>query len=442
MARYHLTQKFVRDLEPPERGTRTYWDTKDRGGVPNLFVRIGAPSKQHPEGLRAFGVEYKSPITKKPRRMVIGKWPTDTVTSARRKAREKLQEVGLQRDPLREIEKDRAAYQAEQAAKAAQAALPTMRKLWARYEEWHLPTKRPNSQSEDRSQWTRYIEPALGDLLVRDVTRKDVTRLHRAISKKYPVRANRVVALLSTLFNLARDQDSDDEPAWRSDNPAERFKERNTEEPKERFLEPEERSRLIEALNRYAIEDRPNTSPEVRRMVVDALRLAMLTGCRIGEALNAEWSQFGPTGWIKPASRTKQKRRHPVVLSGPTLQLLQDIRERSGESRWVFPSPRQNGPMVTYKKAWECIRGLANLPDLRVHDLRHDFASMALASGAAIPEISRLLGHSSTRTTERYSHVRDDALKRVTDRVAAQVQASEPDAPEGGELLPWPKRHA
>jgi len=170
----------------------------------------------------------------------------------------------------------------------------------------------------------------------------------------------------------------------------------------------------------------------------------LLTGARRGEVLAATWDQFDLEAgvWIKPSSHTKQKREHRVPLSAPARRLLADMRaeaerrakERQRElSKYVFPARVGGGAMVEIKSAWAALCRAAKLECVRIHDLRHTYASVLASAGLSLPVIGALLGHTQPGTTARYAHLFDDPLRAATERAAAIVTGS---AQAGAEVVP------
>jgi integrase len=253
--------------------------------------------------------------------------------------------------------------------------------------------------------------------LVKDVTFSDIERLHRYL-KNTPYAANRTVALISKMFALAIKWE------WLDRNPAKGI-ERYPEEKRERFLRPDEINRLSQALIDHVTKAaRPNEA----RKIADAIRLLMLTGARRSEVLSATWKMFDLKAgiWIKPSSHTKQKTKHRIPLSPPALQLLVEIKDRTADLKYVFPSRRgSKHPHVTeLKKAWAKICKLADLESVRIHDLRHTYASVLVSGGASLPLIGALLGHTQVQTTQRYAHLMDDPLREATARVGAVIEGN------------------
>ena len=158
----------------------------------------------------------------------------------------------------------------------------------------------------------------------------------------------------------------------------------------------------------------------------------MLTGARRNEALSATWSHFDLENgtWRKPSAHTKQRREHMVPLSAPVLHLLAGIKEAS-TSKYVFPQPGDTDePLRNINNAWMRIRKAAKIEDVRLHDLRHSYASILESAGVSLPIIGQLLGHTQVETTQRYGHLQDDALREATKRVGEVIESTVQDAAE------------
>jgi integrase len=405
----------VRKLLPPVTGNRI---TYDRGydAVRGFGIRVTAG------GARSFILNYIA--GGRERRLTIGSYPEWSVVGAREEAKRLKREIDIGRDPLGE----RVAYR----------EAPTVSELCDRYLEEHAAKKRGGP--EDRRMIERTVRRELGARKVADVTYTDIDRLHRKLTvssarKKTggaPYAANRLLALLSKMFSLSI--------RWgmRPDNPAKGV-ERNPEERRVRFLGGDELRRLTDALAEHSSQPAAN-----------AIRLLLLTGARSGEVLSATWDQFNlEIGiWTKPSSHTKQKREHRVPLSAPARQLLSEMKEaasrqtrerRRESSPYLFAARLGEGPMVDLKSSWRAICCSADLQDLRLHDLRHSFASMLASAGLSLPVIGALLGHTQPGTTARYAHLFDDPLRAATERVGAIVTGND-DGKASADVIPLNRR--
>jgi integrase len=361
-----ITDKLVRGLEPPPSSNRVTYDADMKG----FGIRITAA------GARAFVLNYRA--GGRERRYTIGSYPEWSVAAAREKAKELRRHIDNGEDPM--------------AGRHAEREAPTVRDLIERYTKEHLRRKRPKSQREDRDMLAHFIEPKLGKLKVADVRHSDIDKLHQSL-KSTPYRANRVVALLSKMFTLAIKWE------MRGDNPA-RGVDRFHEEPRERFLSQAEIGRLTEALTNHR-------DP----VAANAIRFLLLTGARKGETLAATWDQidFEAGVWLKPSAHTKQRKEHRVPLSAPALQLLSEMKAAADpEVEYVFPGKRREQPLEDLKSDWRTLRKAAGIPDVRIHDLRHTYASILASAGLSLPVIGALLGHTQPGTTARYSHLFDE----------------------------------
>jgi integrase len=198
----------------------------------------------------------------------------------------------------------------------------------------------------------------------------------------------------------------------RPDNPV-RGVARNQEQKRKRYLSADELDRLTRALAEYSNQE-----------VANVFRLALLTGARRGEVQAAKWEQFdlGRGTWTKPGATTKQKTDHQVPLSAPARQLLSEIYEQqAARMAFVFPGPGPRGHRTGLKRHWARICKTAGITGLRIHDLRHSYASMLAGAGFSLPTIGALLGHSQPATTARYAHLAHDPLREATERVGAII---------------------
>jgi integrase len=292
----------------------------------------------------------------------------------------------------------------------------TVADLADRFLQEYVPRKRPSTQRDYRQQIAVDIVPAIGRMKVAGVSYTDIDALHCAITGRgSPTHANRVLALLSRMFSLAIKW------GWRAGSNPVKGIERNQEHKRTRYLTGAELSRLMVALTKLRDQGAAN-----------AIRLCLLTGARRGECLTARYADFDLDAgiWTKPGATTKQKTTHRVPLSAAAVQLLTELRAQAGDSEFLFPPPEGCTPYrLDLDDAWAIIRKTAGIPDVRLHDLRHTFASVLASSGLSLPIIGQLLGHTTAQTTLRYSHLLDDPLRAATERASAIItgkQAAEP----------------
>ena len=393
-----LTETLLKGLNPPERGERFIYDCELTG----FAVKIFAPTRSNPKGARTFVLAYRHDGAE--RRYRIGSWPEWSVAAARDEAKEVRQRVDCGEDPVSQRRERRDA--------------PSMVDLVERYKREHLPRKAKHSQRDDSAMLNHILRHVGGDRKVAEVHHGDIVALHRALTDTGRlVLANRTLACASMLFTLALKPMAGEDKPWRDQaqgNPC-RGIAKNPEVAKERFLSPAEIAAVVAALDAYG-----------RTPAADCLRLVMLTGCRPGEARLATWSQFDaqPGFWIKPSSRTKQRKEHKLPLSAPALQLIADVRTRCGAigaGAYVFPGQKDGLPRQQLRGCWAAVCKHAGLTDVRIYDLRHTFAATGAGGGLSLPLIGRLLGHTQSRTTMRYAHLADDPLREAADKIARAI---------------------
>ena len=255
-----------------------------------------------------------------------------------------------------------------------------------------------------------YVLPSLGRRSISEVTRADIARLHHEMSPK-PYQANSTLAMLSKFFGWA------EKHGLRPDgsNPC-RHVDKYREARRERFLSPAELARLGDALREA---ERDNSATP---WAIAAIRLLSFTGARRNEILSLRWEHVSEEHGclMLPDSKTARKAIH---LSAPAIALLQTIPRIEGNP-YVICGEKVGQHLVNVEKPWRRIRKAAKLEDVRLHDLRHSFASVAASGGQSLVVIGKLLGHSQPATTARYAHLADDPVKAASDAVGRHIAAA------------------
>lgn len=294
----------------------------------------------------------------------------------------------------------------------ALAAFPTLRRF---YKDQYLPHIRTYKVSEitDANYFANHLLPFFGEVRMPEITRSEVSRfvsLKQSEGLK-PSSINRYLMTLKHAFNLALQW----EVPGVTRNPLQRyplFKENNR---LNRFLKTEEAERL-----KASLAESPN------RELAAIVGFLLVTGARKTEVLEARWEQFDleRRQWRVPKAKSGYHRFIPI--SDGALLILRAREELANASPWVFPNPATGKPYQEIFNAWNTARRRAGLPDLRIHDLRHSFASSLVNGGTPLYEVQKLLGHSSIRTTERYAHLAPERLigsMRISDAAFAPVAA-------------------
>ena len=271
-------------------------------------------------------------------------------------------------------------------------------------EEYATVRYKPGTLAWTRTVVRRYIVPEFGRLALAAVERTQVRELHHRLSHT-PSIANMVVRTLSLMYRLAEDWGLVPEGC----NPC-RSVVKYPQRKRERFLTDEEFTRLGRVLDE--VETEGGASPAA----VAAIRLLMLTGCRKSEILTLRWEHVAlDAGELHlPDSKTGAR---VISLPPMAVKLLAGLPRDLG-SPWAIPGRHPGNHLRELADAWKVIRTRAELDDVRIHDLRHSFASRALALGESLPMIGRLLGHSQVETTARYAHLARDTVHESAARVA------------------------
>ena len=269
--------------------------------------------------------------------------------------------------------------------------------------EWraaHMDRCRPSTRKGREGALRRQLLPAFGTMRLNRITRAQVESWFHGYSQTAPGGANWTLDLLRQILNFGI------ACGHVMTNPA-RDVRKNRRTPMTRFLSREEVRRLHEAL------DAASRSGPSERQQADILRLLLLSGCRKGEILNLRWSEVEGDTLVLADSKTGPRKVH----LNPQARAVLD-RQTRGPGPYVFPSPVcPDRPRGGSLDVWHRARREAGIEDVRLHDLRHNYASWAVMNGVPVPVVSRLLGHTSTRMTLRYVHLADRDVRAAAERV-------------------------
>ncbi len=418
-----ITKRAVDDLAPAGGAETVLWDTEVKGfGVRARAARADTKVKDFGGRARATGgksyiLHYRAGAGRGAalRKLTIGKhgspWTPET---ARIEAKRLLAEVAAGRDPATARQQERAAL--------------TFGELIDLYLAEGAGHKKASTLKVDRGRIEHHLRPLLGKLRFDRIGRTEIERMRNAVAAGKTAEriasaekrragsvatggkgaAAQCVALVSSIYAFAIGR------GLCADNPARGVKKAPVRKV-ERFLSEAEIARLAEALDAEAQQSHNPYPPA-------AIKLLLLTGCRKGEIANLRWEHvdFERECLRLPDSKTGAK---VVYLNVPARALLQEL-PRMAESPRVIPGMRADGAGPAIDKVWSRVRKAAELVDVRLHDLRHSFASVGAAGGLSLPVIGALLGHKHAATTARYAHLSADPLRAANDAVGARIAAA------------------
>ena len=292
-----------------------------------------------------------------------------------------------------------------------QKGVITVAELGARFLDDYVPQHcKPNTAHEYRRAVELFINPALGRNHISDLIRADIARFHHDLRDR-PYQANRALGVLSKMMSLA------EEWGLRPDasNPCRHVK-KYRELKRERYLTKEELRRLGGVL--ADTDTKPTESP----FAIAAIGLLVFTGARLTEILTLRWENVDLEGGVLrlPDSKTGAK---PIYLNAAAISLLRTMPRMDGNP-YVIAGKKDGGRLINLQKVWRRIRARANLNDVRIHDLRHSFASVAAGVGMSLPMIGKLLGHSQPATTARYAHLAADPIRAASNMIGEELTAA------------------
>ena len=380
LQRRTISKRTVDGLSAGDKDA-VFWDRE----LPGFGVRV------YPSGAKVYVVQCRA--EGKSRRITLGRHGVISADQARRKAALAIARI-----------------KGGEAPEPAPADKVTVAALGERYlKEYVAVHCKPSSAKVYRRVLDKFILPVYGDLAVEAVEREHVSALHYRL-RDIPYQANRVLDIESKLFNLAE--------LWglrrEGGNPC-RFVRKYKERKRERFLSDEEFRRLGEVLNEM------EAKGSVSAYAAAAIRLLMLTGCRRNEIVTLRWEDVDlEAGELRlPDGKTGARL---VPLSPTAAEVLSRLPRRT-DNPWVIPGSKPGAHLADLQPPWERVRKCAGLDDVRIHDLRHSFASRALALGESLPMIGKLLGHTQVETTARYAHLARDSVKASASRIAGSIGA-------------------
>lgn len=373
-----LTDTFItKELTCPEGVARIEYCDADRTG---LYVEVRATSP----GQGTYYLRYKNALNKTAHQK-LGRTTEISLGEARKRA--KLQKAAIVQgaDP-----------RAEERARKAVIVYADF------FNDHYLPfaTVRKRSWKRDEELYRLRIKDVFGDRRLNEITRQQIQSFHASVKAEglSAASADHHLKLIRHSLNLAVEWGMVDK------NPAAGIKQFNEDNKVEHYLDDEELDRLVSVL-------RANDPP----MVCQVALFLLSTGARLSEALNADWAHIDRRSgvWRIPATNSKSKKMRPIPLNSSAIEVLDQL-GTEGNSEHLFINLQTRARLTAVNKVWGRLRVKAGLPHLRLHDLRHQFASFLVNAGHTIYEVQKILGHSDTKVTERYAHLSLKTLEKAS----------------------------
>ncbi len=364
----NFTKRTIAALPPATHDRDTYYDLKTKG----LLLRVTNT------GTKTFSFRRK--LNGRAVRVTLDKFPTMTVEQAQKRATQ------LNADIVNDINP------AE--LKAVKRMEMTFSELLVEYLERHAKLHK-KTWEEDANMYCRHLK-SWGNHRLSEIQRTDVQKLHSKIGSESPYAANRVLALLQTMFNRANDW------GYCPTNPAKSVK-KFKEKSRERFLGADELPRFFAALA-----DEPNATAR------DYFLISLLTGARRSNSLEMQWSQinFETATWHIPITKNGTSQSVPLVKAAIDILILRNALDDK-DTIWVFPGSGRTGHLVEPKKAWLRILERASIKDVRIHDLRRSLGSWQASTGANLSVIGKSLNHKNISTTAIYARLNLDPVREA-----------------------------
>lgn len=380
-----LTKRFVESAEIKAKPYFIFDNT-----LPGFSICISPKGKKH------YCFQYKK--NKRVKRIWIGLHGSITTEQARTEALTKLSEVKAGKDPHKE--------------KGEQERKPILQDMATRFIDEHISIHcKPKTQKEYKRLLKKRILPALGNFKISEITHSDVAPFHSSLGN-IPYTANKCIEILSSLFSFAEKHGL----CPRGTNPC-TYITKFSEEARCRYLTQEETERLGAALNEV------KNYPDENLAAVYCILLLVLTGARLGEIRTLKWEyiNYERQEFRLPDSKTGPK----TIYAGAAMNILQEIKHhpaRPKDNPYVIWGKNSGACLNNIQKPWRRFCRLANLNNVRIHDLRHNFASFAINRGINLDIIGKLLGHTQPQTTSRYAHFMTDTMHNAVNAFAPQLK--------------------
>jgi len=381
-----LNQQFIKnDLQCPEGKTRIEYCDAD---LPGLYVEVRATSP----GQGTYYLRYKDK-TSKTCHQKLARTENISLTDARKKSKVLKAGIALGADP--------------RAEEKARKAVPTYTEF---FEQHYLPYAKPRKRSwgKDEEMFRLRLKAKFGHQRLNQITRQGIQMFHTSLKEQglSASTCNHYIKLIKHSLNLAID--------WEmlEINPAVRVPLYHEDNKKENYLNDSELEQLMGVL-RF----------DENRIVCMIITYLLSTGARLNEALAARWDQVNIERrvWKIPASNSKSKRVRAVPLNDSAIDVLNQL-DTGDEFDYLFINKKTGEPYTTIHKVWGRLRRKAGLTHLRIHDLRHQYASFLVNSGRTLYEVQQILGHSDPSVTQRYAHLSTEALQDAANSASIKIK--------------------
>jgi integrase len=358
----------------------------DIGGV-GLYLKVS-------QSCSTFYLRYRG-MNGKTSHCKIGRTTEISLVNARKKALQLKSEIAAGNDPREKA--------------LAKKAVPTFAEFFTEhYYPYILSRKR--SANKDESMFRVRLNDVFGKKRLNQITRREVMSFHTRLLEVdglAPASCDHHLKLMRRMFNLAVEWEIIEK------NPLNRISLYKQDNKVENYLDEEQLKRLLHVLR-----------TDKNRMTCNVLLFLLSSGARLNEALSAKWSQIDIENrvWVIPATNSKSKRIRSVPLNQAAIDVLAQLGTESHE--YLFMSHRSDTHLKEIHTGWKTLREKAGLPHLRIHDLRHSFASFLVNGGRTLYEVQQILGHSVPTVTQRYSHLSAKTLLSATDEAANCINAA------------------
>lgn len=389
-----LSKPLIAALNPTDQDV-VVWDSS----LPGFGVRAKA------SGVKTFVIQYRN-RSGRSRRLSLGNLGKVTLDQARKEAVKLMGQVAAGGDPAEE--------------RGMRLRSETVSQLADVYMKEHCAGRcKPRTIEAHTWLLEKLIKPRLGRRKLLELRPVDIAKL-RTDLQSTPYNANRAVGLLRAMPDCAERW----EMIPRGSNPAAVIKP-YPERKRERFLSADELKSLMDALDAAEAEE------TIDRYETAAIRLLIFTGCRLSEITTLEWESvdLASARITLERHKTDQYGAKIIPLNAPALKVLTDL-PRVADNPYVIVGQKTGQYLINLQKPWRRVRKAAGLDDVRIHDLRHSFASFAIGAGVPLALIGGLLGHRSVQTTARYAHLANDPLKQATNVIGGLFAVKPLAAPE------------